>query len=126
MTYLVKAGHDQPLVDLVAVSPQPTSGGIRPTRRSYAADNSVFDEAKYVELEFGALGTASSYQTLLAQFGLSASVASANVTVYVRNEVFAYVRMNGTAVRPEPGREVSWKFFPRNVTILVKDLVAAA
>lgn len=125
-TYRVKTGHDQALVSLVDVSPQPTSGGMRPTRRSYAADNSVFDESKYVELEFKSLGSASAYQTLLTQFGLSSSVASANVTVYVRNEVFTYVRMNGTAVRPEPGREVNWKYFPRNVTILVKDLVVAA
>jgi len=125
-TYRVKTGHDQALVDLVDVSPQPTSPGIKPTRRTYAADGSVYDEARYVELEFSMVPTASDYQTMLAQFGLSASVLDAAVTVYVRNEIYAWVRMNGRAVRPEIGREAQWRYMPRNVTILVKDLEAAS
>lgn len=126
-TYKVKTGSDQALIDLVDVSPQPTSPGIKPTRRTYAADSSVYDEARYVELEFSNVGNVTNYQALLTQFGLSASVLDAAVTVYVRDETFAWVRMNGRAVRPEIGREVQWRrYFPRNVTILVKDLEAAS
>jgi hypothetical protein len=125
-TYKVKTGHDQALISLVAVAPQPMSEGIKPTRRTFAADGAVYDEARYVELEFSNVGSVTAYQALLTQFGIL-SVTSFDVTVYVRSETFAWVRMNGTAVRPEPGREVQWRrFFPRNVTILIKDLTAAS
>ena len=125
-TYRVKDGWNEALEDLVVISPQPTSDGIKPTRRTYAANGAVYDEGLYVELQFNVLNNASAYQSLLNQFGIQSATTN-EVTVYVRDETFAWVRMNGTAVRPEPGRDVRWsKFFPRDVTILVKDLVASS
>lgn len=125
-TYKVADGSDVALGSLSDVSPQPKSTGIQPTRRTYSADGSVYDEAKYVELQFSAIDSVTTYQSVLSQFGIQSALTNA-VTVYVRDETFAWVRMNGTAVRPEPGRDVRWdNYFPRNVTILVKDLATAA
>lgn len=125
-TYRVKDGHDEALEDLVVISPQPTSPGIQPTRRTFAANGAVYDEGKYVPLEFNVIESASAYQSLLSQFGVQSATTN-EVTVYVRDETFAWVRMNGTAVRPEPGRDVRWsKFFPRDITILIKDLTAVS
>ncbi len=125
-TYRVKDGWNEALEDLVVISPQPTSDGIKPTRRTYAANGAVYDEGLYVELQFNVLNNASAYQSLLNQFGIQSSTTN-EVTVYVRDATFAWVRMNGLAVRPEMGRDVRWnRFFPRDVTILVRDLTAAS
>ena len=125
-TYKVGDGHDIALESLTDVSPQPSSLGIQSTRRTYAASGAVYDEGSFVELNFGVIDTAVNYQLLLDQFGIEGELTN-EVTVYVRSKIFTWVRMNGTAVQPEIGRDVRWdRFFPRNVTILIKDLVAAS
>ena len=124
--YKVADGHDVVLGSLNDVSPQPTADGIKPTRRTHAADGSIYDEGKYVELQFTVMNDATAYQSLLSQFGIQSATTN-DVTVYVRDETFAWVRMNGTAVRPEPGQDVQWRrYFPRNITILIKELSTAA
>lgn len=125
-TYRVADTHDVALVSLTVLDPQPTSQGIRPTRRTFGADGSVYDEGEYVELEYSMVETAAAYLALLTTWGLHNALTN-DVTVYVRDETFAFARMNGTAVRPEPGRDVDWRdHFPRSVTILVRNLAAAA
>lgn len=100
-TYRAKINHDVALVSLTVLDPQPDPGtAIAPTRRTYGGDGSVYDEGNYIELHWSAIDTASAYQTLLGVFGLNASTAYANVTVYVRDVTYAWVRMNGIAVRP--------------------------
>lgn len=122
MLYKVKTGHDQALVDLVDVKARST--GIQYTRRSYAADGSVYQVGPYVELEIDLVGGAAAYQALLGQFGLDSSLA-ADVTVLIRDDTFVAGRYNGRAVRPEMGKEVVWdRFYPRRITILVKNLDA--
>jgi hypothetical protein len=129
-TYRVKTTHDQALIDLTVLSPQPDPGtAIQTTRRTYGGDGTVYDEGRFIEIHWSALTTAAAYQAILTLFGLSASVANADVTVYVRDEIYAWVRMNGTAVRPMPGNEVHWgdvQSRPLDITILVKDLATAA
>lgn len=125
-TYRVKDGWNEALEDLVVISPQPTSEGIRPTRRTFSANGDVYDEGLYVEHQFNVVESVSAYQSILNQFGVQSATTN-EVTVYVRDATFTWVRMNGIAVRPEMGRDVRWsKFFPRNVTLLVKDLVASS
>ena len=124
MTYKVADGHNVALESLTTVAPQPASEGIKPTRRTHSASGAVLDEGRYIELQFNIVGGVTAYQALLDLFGVKTAVTN-QVTVYVRDETFAWVRMNGTAVRPEPGRDVQWRrFFPRNITILVRDLTA--
>jgi hypothetical protein len=48
------------------------------------------------------------------------------VTVLVRDHTFRWVRMNGTAVRPQIGADGAWlNYLPRNFTILIRDLTEA-
>ena len=129
-TYRVKPGTDIALGTLVVLSPQPDPGpAIQTTRRMYGGDNTVYDEGRFIELEWSAYTNAADYLTLLGLFGLSASVSSALVTVYIRDEAYVWVRMNGTAVRPMPHKEVKWgdiQSRPLDITMLVKDLSVAS
>lgn len=125
-TYKVADGFNVALVSLNTIAPQPSTEGIKATRRTFAASGAVLDEGKYIEFEFGIVGTVTAYQALLDLFGVKTALTN-DVTVYVRDEVFSWVRMNGTAVRPEPGKDVQWRsFFPRNITILVRNLAVAS
>lgn len=123
MPYKIAEGHGVALVSLTDLAPQPRSAGVKHTRRTFAASGVVYDEGAYVELEWSAIGSAAAYQALLAQFGLD-TLVSANVTVYARNEQYAWTRYNGRAVRPMPGDGVDWDIFLRDVMIVIRDLVA--
>ena len=123
MTYKVGIGTDLTLGELSTITPQPRSTGVQRTRRSYAADSSVYQEAAYVILEFSVLNDDSEYGTLLNQFGLVSGL-TCPVTVLVRNEFFAFTLYNGTAVQPDQGKDAHWNnYFPENISILVRDLV---
>jgi len=126
MTYKVADGHDVSLINMDDIDPQPRSTGIQTTRRTFAGDGTVQDDGRYVILEFTVIENATEYQSLLAAFGIDSATTN-DVTVYVRDETFAWTRMNGTAVRPQPGQDVKWKdYFPRDVMILIRDLEAAS
>lgn len=120
MSYLIKTGHNEALLDLVAIDPQPASPGVKATRRTYSADGAVHDEGLYVALEYSVIESADALDDLFAQFGLD-SATTANVTIYCPNQVHQYARFNGVAVRPESPRQ---NFFVRDVVIVVKNLVA--
>lgn len=119
--YMVGAGFFA--VSLVVIDPQPTSQGVRPTRRTFAGDGAIYEEAYYVELEFNILGNAIMYQSVLTQFGLLSSL-TATVTVMCRDaNSYVFATYNGLAIRPEMGKDTQWNnFFPRNMVILIKDL----
>jgi len=126
MTYRVADGHDVALVDLNVLDPQPRSEGIKPTRRTFGGDGTPYDEGKYVELLYSVVSSVTEYQAILDAFGVK-SAGSNEVTVYVRDETFAWTRKNGLAIRPQPGQDVRWtNFFPRDLVILVRDLEDAS
>lgn len=125
MTYKVADGHDVALANLNDVTPQPKTHGIQSTRRTHAADGTVYDEGQFVELEFGMIESVSDYQTMLSQFGVQTATTN-EVTIYVRDETFAWVRKNGSAVRPRPGKDIKWDFFPSKITLLIRDLEDAS
>lgn len=119
-SYRAAVDHGLGLGSLTVLSPQPRSEGVHVTRRDFMGDGSVVDQGLYVELVYDIIEDVTQYQTILTVFGLVAA-NSAEVTVYCRDALFNWVRYNGRAIRPEP----SWNlFFPRNVVILVRDLVA--
>lgn len=114
------------LGSLTVLDPQPRSIGVQPTRRTYSASGQVFDEALYVELLWDYLDDPTAYQAMLTSFGVN-SAKFANVTVYVRDATYNFVRYNGVAVQPETGRHVIWRdYFPRQITMIVKDLTVAS
>lgn len=122
-------GHDQALIDLVDLDPQPDPGPlIQVTERNFAWSGMVNDQGLYVEFPFSALEDTAAYTALLTQFGLH-SAKQADVTVYVRDDLLAWVRMNGKAIRPRPGESLTWGdvfSLPLDVKILVIDLEASA
>jgi hypothetical protein len=129
-SYRVSAGHDVILGSLTVLDPQPDPGpGIQTTRRTYGGDHTVNDQGRYIELEWSAYTTDVAYRTLIGLFGLNDATSSALVTVYVRDETYNWVRMNGTAIRPIPGQTVKWgddQPRPLNITILIKNLETVA
>lgn len=128
-SYRVGIGHDVALGSLTVLSPQPDPGpGVQVTRRMYNGDGTVTDQGRYIELPWSAYTNGTDYLTLLSLFGLNNSTSSAAVTVYVRDETYTWIRMNGTAIRPVPGETVKWgdvQDRPLDIVILVKDLAAA-
>lgn len=125
--YKVKnTGHNVALGSLVNVVPQCHSTGIESTRRTFAADGSVYDEAPFIELEFDLVQGATMYVALLTLFGVNNNLF-ADVTVLIPDERLTFIRYNGRACRPMPGREMrQTRFFPRDITILVKDLAVSS
>lgn len=119
-------GHNVALLSLSTITPQPHSTGIQATRRTYGADGSALDEGRFIELEFALVQSATMYSALLTQFGVLNSLTN-DVTVYIPDERLTFIRYNGIAVRPQPGRDMrQTRFFPRNITILIRDLEASA
>lgn len=119
-------GHNIALGSLVNVVPQPHSNGIESSRRTFGADGSVYDEGKFIELEFDVIPNGTLYVALLTLFGVNNNLF-ADVTVLIPDERRTFIRYNGTAVRPSPGRDMRQsRFFLRGITILVKDLFASS
>lgn len=122
MIYKVADGHNVALGSLVTIDPQPASPGIQPTRRINAASGDVYDDAEYVIFVFSALQDEAQVLSVLTQFGLH-NAEENDVTIYCRDKRFQSVRMNGTAILPENGRDLRWtNYFPRDMEILVRDL----
>lgn len=127
-TYRVKTGHDQTLVSLTVLDPQPDDrhgGGIQYTRTTRAADGSLIKEGPFFPFTWKEL-EAADFATILSLFGVNAA-DNANVTVYVRDvNLSNWIRMNGIAQRPLPGETVTWDIRPKDLTIMVTDLVASS
>lgn len=121
-TYRVADGHNIALGSLTTISPQPRSTGVQATRRTYVGAG-VYEEGLYVELQWDVLQTGVMYQDILTLFGVNTELTN-QITLYARNEVFAWRRYNGLAIRPEVGRDVTWdRFRPRRILLLIRDLV---
>lgn len=120
--YAIKAGYDQALIDLVALTPQPASNGIQYTVRDDAVDGSVSEQGPFIELRWSVMESITEYTTLLTQFGLNAATTVA-ITLYCPSNLYVFTRYNGIAVRPEAGKDVSRReYLLRDVVIIVRDL----
>lgn len=126
-TYRIADGYNVPLVSLTALSPQPRSKGIQYARRTYGGDGTVYDEGPFIELEWDVLQDDVEYDALIdTVFGVSRPLTN-EITIYLRDQYFAWVRYNGIAVSPENARDLQWRqFFPRDITIIVKHLAIAS
>ncbi len=126
MVYAVLPGGDQPLIDLVTITPQPRCSGLRYTRTSYTAAGGMNLEGPYAVLEWDVIEDATDYDTLLTQFGLDLGT-SEDVTITLPNELFAETRYNGKCLRPVAGETVRREgYFIRDVQIVVKNLTVAS
>jgi hypothetical protein len=121
--YRGSSGWGVALASLTRFSPQPRSVGVQVTRRTFVGSGPPIDEGLYVVLQWSIRPNAASYQALLTQLGILSATA-ANVTVYARNQVWTYARYNGVALQPQMGQDADWAIFPRNISVVVRDLVA--
>jgi hypothetical protein len=126
-TYRVAGGYNIALGSLTVLSPQPRSEGIKYGARRYSGNGSIYDENPFIELEWDVLETTTEYQAIIdIIFGVTRPKSN-EITIYLRNEYYAWVRMNGIAVSPEPGKDARYRqYFPRDLTIVVKSLVIAS
>lgn len=116
--YRAKTGINQTLVSLTKLSPQPASAGVKATRRVPLGDGSVLDQGLYVEWDYSVVEDAAQLLAILTPLGLHTAMFAA-VTIYTRDDLYAYKRYNGVAVRPP----ASWEnFYARQVSILIRNL----
>lgn len=118
--YRVKDGSDIALESLTVLVPQPKSQGIQYTKQTFGGDGTPCNQGPYVELIWTAISNAE-YDTIMTAFVLT-SADHNDVTVYVRDENWNYIRKNGKAIKPNIGQEREWDYFPRNMVILVRNL----
>jgi hypothetical protein len=122
--YRIGIGHGLPLGSLTLLSPQPRSTGVQPTIRRYSGSGQIYEEGLYIELVYDVVVDEFAYIALLEQFGLPIPENTAQVTVWVPGPDRSDRRYNGTAIRPEMGRDLRHdRYFLRNVIFLVRDLV---
>lgn len=124
--YKVATGHGVALVSLNDMNPQPrTDATVRPVVRNESASGAIQEIGKYIELLWSMIETETQYTTLLAQFGLSATVLTNQVTIYVPNEVYTFARYNGIARFPQQGVDIRRSdYFIRDLRIIVNRLTA--
>lgn len=121
--YRASAGLNIALASLTRFSPQPRSSGVQVTKRTFVGSGPPIDQGLYVVLQWAALGKVATYQAILTQLGILGATGG-DVTVYVRNQVWTYARYNGVALQPQIGQDADWNIFPRNISVVVKDLLA--
>jgi hypothetical protein len=120
--YLVGVGTDLVTGSLNIISPQPRTKGLEYKRWVEAMDGTRYATGPYIEFEWDLLQGATEYQALLTSFGINVST-SANVSIYARDSTYTWRYYNGKAMQPRVGHEVTWiRYFPRRITILVKNL----
>lgn len=120
--YRAATGHNVALTFLTPINPQPTSPGVKASRRINFGDGTILEQGLYVEWNYNVVEDAAQLSAILTPLGLMAA-ASAEVTIYARNQLYQYRRYNGTAIRPE----ASWdNFFARNVSIVIRNLVLSS
>jgi len=116
--YRAAVGSNVALASLTVINPQPTSPGLKATRRIFLGNGSVLDEGLYVEWIYSMVETPAQLTTILTPLGIQ-SLPSATVTIYTRNPLYQYKRYTGTAIQPE----ATWEnYFIRNMVIIIRDL----
>lgn len=122
--YKVALGFDAADELLEPLVFQPRSDGVRPLVVNPTPLGAV-EHGLYAVLVWNVLEGAEEYQAVLAQLGLNSGVAR-EVTITLPNFTRNWDKYNGVALRPVPGEDVRWNFFPRDLTIIVRDLQAFA
>lgn len=125
----VAIGFDVPMIDLVAIDPQPTTHGVEITRRTYSANRHILDEGWFVVFRWSVLeADEATLSLILGQFDLDGADLTANVTIATPEApTLAINRFNGIAHRPRVGEDiVRREYFLRNLEMYVTDLEYAA
>jgi hypothetical protein len=124
VAYQVAIGYNQAGA-LADISVQPKTPGLSPGVRDISGDGLIYEDGfKSTTLEYGFL-TAAQFNTLLGEFGLSATTASAKVTIRIPNDARSEANYNAIIVKPDFTREGQYKFgIYRDVKFKVRRLDA--
>lgn len=120
--YRAAVGYNLVLGSLLAFNPQPRSLGVRYTRRTYLGDGRIVDEGPFIELLWSALDNDTQYRAVMQQLGLITANFQV-VTLYARDDVWNYHLYGGIAHRPMLGTDAAWEYMPKDITVLVRNLV---
>lgn len=119
--YKIAQGHDVLAANLNLFVPQPRSIGLKYTRITYLGGGNPYREGAYIELLWSALDDKDIYKNILTLAGVYSSVWQ-DVTIWARSDTWEYYRFNGLAIRPLIGEDANWEYFPRDITLLIKNL----
>lgn len=124
MTYQIADGFDQ-TGSLADVLVQPRCEGIIYPDRIVALDDTEYDDGYgLTKWEYSML-TSDQFNALLAQFGLSSTVLTNDVTISTRIDDRTFANYNGKIVLPINGKERKYRRgFWRDVTFRIKQLEA--
>jgi hypothetical protein len=123
--YKIAIGHNIVLAALQPFNPQPRSPGMKYTRVTYLGGGNPYVEGAYIELMWSALDDKNVYNTILTLAGVHDSLWQ-DVTLYARDDEWNYGVFNGSAHRPFIGSDANWEYFPRDITMLIKNLEQTA
>ena len=116
--YRAATGSNIVLASLTKIPLQPYSPGVKATRRVPMGDGSILDQGLYVDWIYNVIEDATQLLTVLTPLGLH-TAKFAKVTIYTRDDLYAYHLYNGTARRPI----ASWdNYFAREVVIRITNL----
>lgn len=122
--YLLETGWGVAQLDLDALDPQPrTDATARPVQHNESASGVIHQHGLYIVLQYSTLNVVK-YQGLLTQMGLSATVTTNQVTIYVPNQIYTWTRYNAVVRLPQQGVDVRRGYFLKDVTFLFNRLVA--
>lgn len=117
----VGIGPDLLLPSMSIIQPQPRDGTVK-SLRGYS-DTGTRIVSLFCLFRWNVLGNSSLYQDILGYFGLLENNIC-EVSIYAKDEIYTWGRYNGFAIKPEFDSDAEWnQFFPRNVSIFVRNLV---
>lgn len=123
-TYRVADGHGVALGSLTVMSPQPQGDPVAPVLRSHGVSGVVHNQGKFAVWRYSHLASVAEYLAVLTLIGLH-NADSNDVTIYTRDERFAFTRYNAKAILPQPMVDMRWQeYFPRGIDIYFIKLVA--
>ena len=123
-TYRVADGHGVALVDLTVIVPQPQGDPVAPVRRESGISGVIHNQGKFAIWRYSHLASVAEYVQVLTYLGLQ-NADSNDVTIYTRDERFAFTRYNAKAILPQPMVDMRWQeYFPRGIEIHFINLVA--
>lgn len=124
---LMQLGHDIALVSLLPIYGSPRADPAAPTQREYSVTGKPADSGFYTCFHWDFVDSETDYSTIITSFGFAVDPDINDVTVYVRNHRFEWIRFNGSAIYPQMGQDVKYEnFFIRNLSLYVVNLVEAS
>lgn len=121
--YKIAPVHDEALVNLVTITPQPKAQPATPLQRDFGASPSFHEQGLHVCLEWDYIFSEEEYEDLLETYFEFDDQPVTPVTILCRDAYFTMRRYNGYALFPQMGVDVKWEnTFISSLKIYIVDL----